>query len=946
MPEIQIEGQPAPGFATPGNLVGADLAQLQAIESGSSTNTGTPSNNLMIPWMAQHSARSTGSSSLQPSPGNNMSAVQNFVSALTTMTQRYGSVDASRNGYYRYQPIADKRYDFEGNFQDITGQRQIGSSGNRFMSEMGERSVRGDRYGAVYAGGIFYPANESIADKRYDFEGNFQDITGQRQIGSQSRGSATTAGDFVSALITPIPGAPATSLGGMIRDMDAAEHDVANSIGGRVWSRTWNTVQGGPVPPWVTSAAQAAAITMPSPPGGWGAGWAGGGGGTGRWPGGGWVGSPDTAIPFPPGGWGGGGGGGPPGGDGGGAGGPGGGGGGGAGAAGGGPGGPGGVHIAGMLGLGSTSRMITAGLGTAMAARVAEELFFLPQSFGGAEASALGNAAPYRDLTYGSYALGRAGGFSGQGLRDSIYTGVKPPEWMETLGLGPTESLGMLQNFGIVQRDNDANKELIQGLGRTRFTNAFSGLNMEGSIGQAAHYGMISGDATGITQYTTQLAPILSMAVEQGLDRASILRSIDASVATTMRGGGVGADIGGIGRFVSGFSMVPGGRTGEFGASVLQNLNAANESVGTDSTRSLVYTMAASTTLNTPAKLKAFLEQGGRDGAYEKLANDPTGKKQLQYYFENIQAGRPQFAAQYLRDIIGGGNFPEAESSLLTGPYNPLLKQLPENLQPLATGVTNLNSTQYISNQQRATTAASRGRTMPWSGRASMIHDLYKEAGLSEPAIAGMMSYMKNESGFNPYVKNMGGGGQGAHGLLQLRGDRLTAYRTKYGHDPDDVMIPADVLQREAVEWSMLELSGKTGDKGATEAGRRLKAVGTPAEAADIVSDLYGRGQYTPGQRADRESDAEMYRVNYANDAATGPADNIPSDALKAQADALAGTMKGSEITFGEMNVIIPAVNQSLRDLAAAAAYVTKVMRSMPGPLPGAPGLGDIVPPP
>ena len=41
-----------------------------------------------------------------------------------------------------------------------------------------------------------------------------------------------------------------------------------------------------------------------------------------------------------------------------------------------------------------------------------------------------------------------------------------------------------------------------------------------------------------------------------------------------------------------------------------------------------------------------------------------------------------------------------------------------------------------------------------------------------------------------------------------------------------------------------------------------------------------------------------------------------PAAALTAYSDALAGAMKGSEISFTEMNVFIPAVNKALAEFA------------------------------
>ena len=633
----------------------------------------------------------------------------------------------------------------------------------------------------------------------------------------------------------------------------------------------------------------------------------------------------------------------------------GGGGGGGGGAGGAGAGGFGGANVpfAGMLGLGATSKILTGGFTAGLAIAAMEELAFAPQHLLNLEGSALSASKGYRGLQYGTYALGRAGGFSGQKLLEGIYQGVEPPKWMSKLGLGPEEALSMLSGFGIVQRPGLGggaitggtgldftvspgtgleNELLIRNLAKLQFNPAFSGLDqgaVQGSVAQAARYGMVSPDAAGVQQFGQQIGPIMTMAVEQGLDRAAVLRSIDAAVGIAARGGGIGANAGELGRFVSGFGMLPGGRTGEFGLSVLQNLNAANASVGSDTLRTTAYMMAVPR-LSTEAQMKAFLEQGGKVGAYDRLKNDPVAGKQLQYYFELVRSGNP-LAAQYLRDIVGGGNFPEAEASLLTGSYNLPLSQLPENLRPLAAGLTGLpTSTQFIANQirTRQTLGDRNNNPLNLTSGPGGSFGVYPDLASGIAANVGQLRRDVNVHGLKTLSALIGdptwGWAPAKGGNNPVGYAARVAGRLGIGvNDPinaDDPAFMARLVQAMAPEEVGHDLPGG--------------AVARGVETAMGQSTGMWRGVDT------RELGAMRNRAG----AASG--NNMPTG-LDAQAAALAGIMRSSEISFGEVNGIITTTNQKLHDLGvesdAAAKAVNRFMRSLTGAGAG-PSTFDIPP--
>ena len=567
-----------------------------------------------------------------------------------------------------------------------------------------------------------------------------------------------------------------------------------------------------------------------------------------------------------------------------------------------------------FVGLGATSKALTGGFTAAALAVAAEELFFLPQTFGSLEGSSLGNAAPYRNLVFGASALGRAGGFSGPGLVGSMYDGVKAPAWMARLGLGPTEALGTLSRFGIVQHSNEANQALIEGIAGTQFKGPFSGLNVEGSMAQAARYGMISGDAAGIQQYTQQLAPVLTNAVAMGMDRASILRSIDSAIGSVARGGGIGVTPGSVSSFISQYSSLPGGLTGEAGLSAAGQLQSATASVGTDRLRTTAF-MEGASRLKTPAQLSAFLDKGSA-GYYDRFKSNPVGAKMLDYYFQAQANGETYLASSYLAQIVSGGGMegfpgnPGAERDLLTN--NSVVGQLPERWRPMAGGATGLTPGNFIA-----------GGIGQGADVARQAHAYFASKGMPEAAIAAIIGGMQAESGLNPSNTTTEKDGSISAGLFQWNKGRLDKFKAQYGHMPG--MGP----NSEQFEFAYAEMRG--GDAGAARAYAKMMSTNDIDTASDAMTVDFENPVLGTKTLATRRGYSRAAYGAYARgpNEIGGPDErsypgNIPTDALQAQSDAMAGAMHGSEVSFAEMNAVIPQVNASLSQMKISLDSVTK----------------------
>jgi hypothetical protein len=377
----------------------------------------------------------------------------------------------------------------------------------------------------------------------------------------------------------------------------------------------------------------------------------GGGGPTYPPPGGGGFppGGFGPGMPWPPPGGGGGGGGGGPGGGGGG---PGGGGGGGGGWGGGG----GHLPFAAAFGLGASSRMIGIGIAAEYAA-AAEEMAFIPQNAGKLAMSALGNATPYNNIMLSMAKLRRSGTYGGS-LTEAFgaegAAGAPPPEWMLKLGLGPTEATKLLMDTGIRPRTTEQAVDMATGLGRMSYDERLSMLSegmAQRSAGQAMRMGLISPDEKGINAFTNIIGIPLAKAVEQGVDAAQVLRSIDTSMAAAAQSGqGVGG-IASLTDYLMKYINTP-GRT-DTGLHAAAGVEAAVATVGSDPARTVAYS-GWTAKLKTEADLKGLMNSVSGPGAWEEYMKDPVRREEANQYLR-LNSQNSYFAIGALSDLFKSG---------------------------------------------------------------------------------------------------------------------------------------------------------------------------------------------------------------------------------------------------------------------------------------------------
>lgn len=129
--------------------------------------------------------------------------------------------------------------------------------------------------------------------------------------------------------------------------------------------------------------------------------------------------------------------------------------------------------------------------------------------------------------------------------------------------------------------------------------------------------------------------------------------------------------------------------------------------------------------------------------------------------------------------------------------------------------------------------------------------------GLTVDQAAAVAANIKHESNYNPAAYNAAGGGIGAHGLFQLRGDRAKAFQAKYGKLPSQATLDEqlDFFASNDPEERRSRLAALSGGGSAAQLGTAVSAKyerhGNVAEdirrgqtAAKIA------GQYGPQQAA------------------------------------------------------------------------------------------------
>jgi len=124
--------------------------------------------------------------------------------------------------------------------------------------------------------------------------------------------------------------------------------------------------------------------------------------------------------------------------------------------------------------------------------------------------------------------------------------------------------------------------------------------------------------------------------------------------------------------------------------------------------------------------------------------------------------------------------------------------------------------------------------------------------GWTKEQAAGLAGNARAESDWDTKARNAENGGEGAHGLMQWRGDRLAHFRKVIGKNPWDASVAE---QAQFVDWEL-----RNTERGA---GKRLAATTNAAEAGAVISKYYERHAEGDKEHAKRAGFAQAAAAQY-----------------------------------------------------------------------------------
>lgn len=209
-------------------------------------------------------------------------------------------------------------------------------------------------------------------------------------------------------------------------------------------------------------------------------------------------------------------------------------------------------------------------------------------------------------------------------------------------------------------------------------------------------------------------------------------------------------------------------------------------------------------------------------------------------------------------------------------PGNPNPQGLPRNIENDEAGPGNPNPQGLPRNIENDGAPMGAGR----ASAQDLMSKLITQYGLNAQEAAAVVANWQAESGLKSDAFNPAGGGSGARGLAQWRGDRTKAFQSRYGVTPDKATIDQQVefALTDPYERNLLMKS--------------LRAGNTAAEMGRSVSQYYeAHGNVREDIR--RGSEAQKLAATYSGPVGNGPSVNIQNLNVTApDASALVGGLQ------------------------------------------------------
>lgn len=164
----------------------------------------------------------------------------------------------------------------------------------------------------------------------------------------------------------------------------------------------------------------------------------------------------------------------------------------------------------------------------------------------------------------------------------------------------------------------------------------------------------------------------------------------------------------------------------------------------------------------------------------------------------------------------------------------------------------------------------------------AMMQQLITQHGLTAQEAAAVVANLDAESGLRPNAVNPAGGGTGARGLAQWRGDRTRAFQKRYGMTPDKASVDQQLefMMTDPYEKQLLMKS--------------LRAGGTAAEKGRAVSQYY-EAHGNVQKDMDRGRSAQRLADAFPGRAGGAPTTNVNIQTVNVQANEPAAFVGGMQ---------------------------------------------------
>lgn len=543
---------------------------------------------------------------------------------------------------------------------------------------------------------------------------------------------------------------------------------------------------------------------------------------------------------------------------------------------------------------------------------IIRDIITMPQLMGKLWQGALAAASPYINLKTAAFELGRAGGFSGQGMMRSIFPGsYATPQWMESLGVTPEDVMKSLSGLGVVPRSQGQATGAAQISRLFGLSPAFAGMQ-SGTVEGLGRQGIAFGQTgfSGLQGYLGVFANVMDDAVARGLDRAKVLSSIQ-DILEIMAKGSPALNVQSTADFFMKMGAIgtPGTRTGATQAQILGGVSGMMQAP-------LSSPLSALVTMNVSRRFNNFRsEQDVRNFLHLGPGEIPPGMSQETWKdrvsrITALAQSNPALAATLAMSLASGSTAAQMdvaraarsiaprglEAFAISGALNiPLeaAQSLSQSLDmpgvvpsgastsavegmkagagltPLATAFS--NSVDYATILKNAGVPDDIARDLIDAGRRNGVSPLV------------LAAIAQKESGFNPNAVNVnrragarGGVSSTDYGLMQINEKNLASF----GLTPTTALNPA--------------LSAEAGAEFIARSGGNISAYnsGDPNYAADIAR-----------------------RVGNISG-------NLPGDVFSAQARAAQSDITGGAAAMATFVPAVGAANTALEGLVAAAQRV------------------------